>query len=271
MWHALAEELRHWRGRNARPGFWWRDDDTGPADPPFRAFLAAIDRIGVPVGLAVVPGRLKPETAEEVRQRRHCFVMQHGYRHLDHFRSCEYPGFRHPREVSAEIDAGQAALQGQLAAQMIPVFVPPWNRLAPRFHPELARAGFRGISARLHCGPWLAQESQGLVEIPVHVNSTRPGAVFIGDEPFVAQVLRHLRAKRRGLAPWSQPTGILTHYFCEVRVWQAMDRLVKTVLDGGGEWLGGRDLVRSAIAPPSAATVRRCEPNRDAVGLPASG
>ncbi len=222
-WRALAEELDAWRGQGRRASLWWRDDDAGRSDPALQRLLSFAGSAGVPLGLAVVPAWLSAETAEVLRAAPQAVaVLQHGFAHTSYERQIQ-PGERKVRpaecgwaraaqEVLAEVAEGAAALRAHLASRFLPVFVPPWNRIAPAVIAGLPRIGHRGLSA---FGPRAAAEpSPGLLQVNCHADPIlwREGKRFAGAAPTLDRLRAHLAARREHQVDPAEPTGLLTHH-----------------------------------------------------------
>jgi hypothetical protein len=59
----LTAELDLWSAAERPATLWWRDDDAAEVTPALERLLALADATGVPLALAVVPGRLMPSRA----------------------------------------------------------------------------------------------------------------------------------------------------------------------------------------------------------------
>src|SRR5215467_5061039 len=92
-WEALAAELDAWGAGRQRATFWWRDDDAGPPAPALVRLLDLARDLELPLGLAVVPAWLQPETAVLVREHLpRVAILQHGIAHENH-ETVPPPGF----------------------------------------------------------------------------------------------------------------------------------------------------------------------------------
>ena len=245
-WRALSDELLLWKEGGRVPTFWWRDDDAGRADERFDYFLTVVDELKVPVCLGVVPGWLAKSTVDSINLRQNLYIMQHGANHENFMDGSEYPGFRNSEEVASELAVGMQRLRNSFPTKFCALFVPPWNHMSPKFLPLLSANGIQAYSSRILSGPWLHNQHFDLVEIPVHVNTTRPGAIYIGDELFVQQFVKHLQAKRKGGAHPLMPTGVLSHFFIDRACWSAMAKVVDITRSFGGKWLSGFELIEIA-------------------------
>jgi len=133
-------------GRRVR--FWWRDDDAVAGEP-------ALDRLldlapGTPLLLAAIPAAIAPSLAGRLAGARHVRAAVHGLAHANHApmgaKRAEFGPHR-----SLEVLRGEAAEALRLARarlpEVLPVFVPPWNRIAPDLATALPGLGYAGLSA----------------------------------------------------------------------------------------------------------------------------
>jgi hypothetical protein len=222
-WRSLACELDAWRAGGRQATFWWRDDDAGrPAEALPRLLALAAD-LALPLGLAVVPAWLTPEVAKAIRGAPEgIVVLQHGFAHVNHepagqpgqakVRPAECGAGRPAQAVLEELARGKAALTAAFGERFLPVFVPPWNRIAPAVVAGLPGAGYRGLSA---FGPRAAADpAPGLLQINSHADPIvwREGKRFVGAAALLERLRAHLAARREGQADPAEPTGLLTHH-----------------------------------------------------------
>jgi hypothetical protein len=222
-WRALVEELDRWASEGRRADFWWRDDDAGRPDPAFRRLLVLAADLEVPLGLAVVPAWLTPEVAGAIQSAgTSVAVLQHGFAHANHetavqpgerkVRPAECGGARPLDIVLGEVEEGGARLKAAVGSRFLPVFVPPWNRIAPAVVRHLPRLGCRAISA---FRPRAAVEAApGLRQLNCHADPIlwREGKRFAGAAATLGHLRAHLAARREGRADPAEPTGLLTHH-----------------------------------------------------------
>jgi hypothetical protein len=255
-WRAFADELDAWQAAGGRATFWWRDDDAGRADAAFERLLALATRAEAPLAVAVVPAWLEPAaTARLLAAPAAVRVFQHGWAHANHepppppgagkLRPAECGATRPPAVVLAEAVRGRARLAEALGERLLPVFVPPWNRVAPAVAAALAGEGYRALST---FGPRPAREAApGLVQLNTHADPIRwrEGKRFVGAGATLAALGRHLADRRQGRADPAEPTGLLTHHRDMTEpFWRFLD-----------EWLGRLRAHPAAVWPavPSLA------------------
>ena len=134
------------RGRRVR--FWWRDDDAVAATP-------ALDRLldlagGTPILVAAIPAGIRPGLAERLARAPAVSAAVHGLAHADHAppgaKSAEFGPHRQLAAMRAEVAEALALARARLP-MVLPVFVPPWNRIAPDLAAALPNLGYAGLSA----------------------------------------------------------------------------------------------------------------------------
>lgn len=227
-WDGLERELDAWGATGRTATMWWRDDDAAAPTAELEQLFALHAACGVPLALAVIPGRMAGGLAARLAAQRDAgydlAVLQHGYRHVnfagDGEKKCELGDHRPAPVVLGELAAGWQALDalpGRLA-----VLVPPWNRISPRLVPMLSELGYSGLStfdarARLHPAPGLIQINTHIDPIDWKCRRQTYSAAAIS-----AQAVRHLCARRMGQVDSGEPTGLLTHHLAfDEAAWDA--------------------------------------------------
>lgn len=222
-WQALAGELDEWLGQRRQATFWWRDDDAGRSDPALEHLVSVSAGVGLPLGVAVVPAWLTDEVVEALHAAPEpVVVVQHGFAHANHereiqpgerkVRPAECGGARPVRATLEELAEGAARLRARFGSRFLPLFVPPWNRIAPAVTADLPRLGFRGLST---FGPRaVARPTPGLLQINCHVDPIlwREGKRFAGPAATLDRLRAQLLARRENQEDPSEPTGLLTHH-----------------------------------------------------------
>jgi len=213
VWHSVRAELDQWQRERRVAQFWWRDDDAADASDELKKMLALARRFDVTVGLSVIPAKLNPRLVPLLDPRQ---VLIHGFAHENHAREGqakrEFGGTRSFDEILGDLEGGIVLIRKILDPRVLPVLVPPWNRIVPSALAHLPRLGFRGLST------WkpraVARPVRGLLQVNTHLDiiDWRHGRA-IKDERLVAGLLlRKLRWRRALKQRASEPLGLLTHH-----------------------------------------------------------
>jgi hypothetical protein len=240
-WQALGEELDLWALEGRRVDFWWRDDDAGAPTPALERLLALSSCSKVPLALAAIPQDFEPEALVNAGPQVH--VFQHGVDHRNRAgpgeKKTEFAGAEPLEQALLRLRQGRERLEQRAPGRVLPVLVPPWNRLSsPGLLAALPQAGIRGLSRYGARPPGVQRpELPLLLEVNTHVDiiDWRGSRGFAGDDVCLQLACRHLQARRAGTAAPDEPTGWLTHHAVhDEAAWSFMDRLFAFVAERGG-------------------------------------
>lgn len=243
-WSPVENELRQWRRAGRSPAIWWRDDDTIAPTAALDRLRALAARMGVPAHIAVIPDLVDDSLTEYVRAESSLIPLVHGWRHENNApQGAKKSEFGHPRpRAKAQITDGLSRLKALFGTDLLPVFVPPWNRIAPEFTPVLAAAGYRGLSTFGERQSALAAE--GVYQINTHIDPIfwRGDRGLVDPSTLVDGIVRTLaRQRNRGTA---EPVGLLTHHLVHTKeVWQFSADCLSVLLDGGAQSFDLRGLI----------------------------
>jgi len=237
-WNPLQEELALWRAEDRRPTFWWRDDDAVTQTAALDRLIDVATAYDVPAHLAVIPKRADPDFAT-MCARHPCLVpMVHGWAHVNHAPAgAKKAEFGHPRDGLLD-DATQALAQMQslFGTALLPIFVPPWNRIDDVLTAALRQMGYLGVStftprqARNPC--------VGLVQINTHIDPIhwRGDRSLVPAQTLIDQTTALLHERRHGAIDPSEPLGLLTHHLDhDTPIWQFTETLLSNLLKGGAK------------------------------------
>lgn len=249
-WAALEGELDAWGAAGRAATFWWRDDDAVAPSPALERLADIAESAGAPLGLAVIPAGATPELADWCGARPFVSVLQHGYAHANHAwaneKKSEYPCHRPRAAALAEIAHGRARLTALMGAAVAPIFVPPWNRMAPGLARDLPGIGLTVVSAF----PARPPGARGRLNAHVDPVAWRAGRGFAGAAPVLDALIGHLRARRRGAPDVdpAEPTGLLTHHLVtDAPGWAFLARLAGRLADHpAARWTGPADWMETA-------------------------
>ncbi len=243
-WTPLRAELALWRAARMDLPLWWRDDDAITCTPALERLTALSTRMGLPVHLAIIPEMADETLAHQCLDGNSLIPMVHGWAHKNHAPGgAKKAEFGHPRPgLVADAERGLARLRGIFGPSLLPVFVPPWNRIHFGLMAELAKLGYRGVSTFTPRKGRMA--APGLVQINTHIDPIhwRGGGGLLQAETLVAQVVETLAARRVGAADRAEPLGILTHHLVhDAAIWAFTQALIEELLEGGARAVNLRD------------------------------
>ena len=146
-WSPLDRALESWG--DAPLPLWWRDDDAVEPTPALERLGEMSQSTGLPVHLAIIPAGATRALGERIAGDDRFLPLVHGWVHENHEHEGKKSEFGVARPL--EVRQGQAAqafvrLEQALGHPPLPVFVPPWNRIADDMAPALAGAGYRALS-----------------------------------------------------------------------------------------------------------------------------
>lgn len=229
-WGLLRDELDRWSkaGRSLR--LWLRDDDAVAPSPALSRLSDLAERFEVPVLLAVIPMLAEPGLAAALQRMPLLQPCQHGVRHQNHAppgaKKSEFGAERSAVTVDAEIAEAGLRLRDLLGDKLVPIFVPPWNRIDPRHAARLPALGFTGLSC--FRGHRLAGTGDlVLLDTDLDVMDWQGGRVGRQHEELVAELVSLLAQRRTGSI--DEPTlGVLLHHRDhDDTVWSFLDGLLR--------------------------------------------
>ncbi|MEM8731438.1 MAG: polysaccharide deacetylase family protein [Pseudomonadota bacterium] len=212
-WRPLDEALE--RQETPLP-VWWRDDDAIQDTAALHTLFALADQVDWPLHLAVIPARADDSLARCLRSAAHVVPLTHGWAHQSHARplqkNAEYGATRDLAVMAGEAGRARARLGDLLDDPPAPMFVPPWNRIAPDLLPLLAGEGYTMLST---FAPRRVQmPCPGLTQINTHLDPIhwRGGRSLVPPKRLIAQMAQDLRDRQDGRTDATEPYGLLTHH-----------------------------------------------------------
>ncbi len=215
-WAPLDRELGHWAELGTVATFWWRDDDAVRYTPALNRLLTISAEFELPMALAVIPSRVRAELAACLGTYHQVSVLQHGYAHRNHaptgVKATEFDMHRPRHRIIDELVCGRERIGRLFPQQVLPILVPPWNRIDHTWLAELPRVGLTGLStfrARER-----AEAVPGLRQVNCHVDliDWRGARGFVGWAKALAEIVAHLQGRRSAQLDANEPTGLLTHH-----------------------------------------------------------
>jgi len=237
----LATELAAWEALERRPRLWLRDDDAVADGSALQQLMRLGDYHGAPVSLAVIPAEIDASLASAVTAHPAVTVMVHGWAHTDHeirpVKKAELGCARALEAVVADVARGLERTRDVFGPAMLPVLVPPWNRVRDDLASLLGGLGYSGIST---FGRRLFADC-GLVEVNTHLDvmdwRPRRGRPVGG---LLAELAGHLTTRREG-GCLEDAIGVLTHH--RVHDQAAWDGLaaIFALLAGKADWISANE------------------------------
>ena len=252
-WRDLLDELDAWGADGRTAKVWLRDDDAvTPSQPLDRLLEAARD---VPLALAVISGSMEPALVARIETSHKIDILPHGFQHRNHepegSKKCEFGAARDISEAIAEITKAGNILANAFGERYVPLFVPPWNRIAPAIaEAAVGSAGMAGISTYND-----RSSDAALPGLNTHVDLLDWGwkksngtARFAGSDACLKGLTEALNRRRIGAGniDCEEAVGILTHHLeHDGPTWDFLDRLIDT-LNGHPAvcWTAARDAIR---------------------------
>lgn len=231
-WRPLDAELEHW-GEGAPLPLWWRDDDAVTTTPALDRLTRLADQVGMPIHLAVIPAGMDSRLATHLKANADRLIpLVHGWEHANHApetaKKAEFPANRSLESMAADIRSGHARLSEKLGFAPAPMFVPPWNRVAPDLPPLLPELGFSMISTY---GPRATTTAApGLTWVNTHADPIdwRGSRSAVDPTTLIHAVAAQLADCRAGRADATEPYGLLTHHLVhDAAIWDLTEALMK--------------------------------------------
>jgi hypothetical protein len=225
----IRQELDRAAAEGVLVEVWWRDDDAVAPTLALDRLLALSARYEVPVAIAAIPAGVEESLPARLRLEPRVTVLAHGFAHANHapFGS-KAAEFGDARPLPTLIEEAKHALglhRAAFGAAAFPVFVPPWNRVAPSLIEALPDLGYLGLSA---FGPRAAvRRPPGLAVVNTHLDPIDwRGSRGLVDPALLAASLA--RQRRKSMTGGSgEPIGLLTHHLAsDDMVWTFCEMLL---------------------------------------------
>ncbi|MCV2888448.1 polysaccharide deacetylase family protein [Ruegeria aquimaris] len=246
-WSPLEDELSRWQKAGLILPLWWRDDDAVQVTPELDRLTMLSERLNMPVHIAVIPEPAEWALAEMVERRPALIPVVHGWAHRNHAPSgekkAEFQLHRPMPAILSEARQGLARLRDLFGPALRPMFVPPWNRIAPEIVEELPGLGYRVVSTATPRKR--AEPVAGLCQINTHLDPIdwRGSRSLLDPQRLIAQVTDQLGDRREGRADNDEPYGILTHHLVhDAAIWAFTEALLSRLMNGPARpWIMEKD------------------------------
>jgi hypothetical protein len=211
IWQPVRDELTRWHDAGLSVELWLRDDDAFKPSLRLDRLIALTAEFAIPVALAIIPKDAGPGLAERIARETHIHPVVHGWSHANHApfgQKKQGIGLYRPRAaVLSDLAAGLTRLSELHGERLVPMLVPPWNRIDPELVDDLPALGFRALSV---FGNKL-QSRPGLAVVNMHVDIINwHGGKACQDHAWLVAALTKELAEAR--ASGGRPVGILSHH-----------------------------------------------------------
>ncbi|WP_342106615.1 glycosyltransferase [Methylobacterium sp. SI9] len=209
-WRLVCDALDAAGARNITIPLLWRDDDAVTATPALDRLLALAQAHAAPILLAAIPAGIEAALARRLEAAPEVRVAVHGLAHRNHAppgaKAAEFGADRPLAESVADAAAGLRIARERVPdTHLLPVFVPPWNRVAPALAAALPDLGYRGLSAT----PGSPVTGLRRVDATLDPIDWR-GSRSLRDPETMMSALAEDIARRPG-----RPIGLLTHHLVQ--------------------------------------------------------
>ncbi|WP_201863342.1 glycosyltransferase [Microvirga soli] len=230
-WSPLNTALERARDGGYTVRVWWRDDDAVADTPALDRLLTLARRYNAGIGLAVIPEGLQTSLALRLSDETSAFALVHGWSHANHAppeaKKAEFGAHRPVETMAAEAQRALRTASAHLGAKLLPVFVPPWNRISSELIPNLPRLGFSALST--FTDRRVASPAPGLLQINTHLDPIdwRGARSAVEPRQIVAGLAGAIERRIAGAADRDEPIGLLTHHLVHDEViWVLSERLI---------------------------------------------
>jgi hypothetical protein len=252
-WQALSLEFDRWNQDGRRLRLWLRDDDAIAPSLALDRLCDLAARFKAPVLLAVIPMLAEPALVPALRAMPLLRPCQHGVWHRNHApagaKKSEFGPDRDAQTVDAEIALGSQRLAELLGPGVLPVFVPPWNRIDPGHAARLPALGFAGLSC-FRNGRLGPQGGPALLNTHVDVMDWQGGRIGRPPAELLGEIVAWLSAMREAGTRDADLGLLLHHRDHDETVWSFLSAFLDAAAHSGISLVDPGLL----LAPPLAAT-----------------
>lgn len=239
-WQKLDREMARREKEGVPVHLWLRDDDATEPTPALAYLLGLTGAFSVPVAIAIIPGLTGEPLAQTLATARHAAPVVHGWTHANHAPPSEKKqelGMHRPlAAVQNDLSAAIARMTELYGDRLVPMLVPPWNRIRSDILPHLQSLGFQALSCFGFERPPAA-----LPVINTHVDLIDwQGTRGCRDHAtLIEELLSHV-----GRTENPEPLGLLSHHLVhDAETWAFMQKLFAlTSRFSCVKWLSAADL-----------------------------
>lgn len=249
-WTPLRDALARQRASGRAFGLWWRDDDAVDHTAALDRLERLAERLALPVHLAVIPKPATRALARTVADSKFLVPLVHGWAHANHApEGMKKSEFGQPRDGAAE-DLGKAWARMRMLfdEEVLPVFVPPWNRMDASHLDTLVRLNYRGLST--FAPRQTPAAVPGLLQINTHIDPIdwRGTRGLVDPQQLIARTVALLGDRIGHRVDAEEPLGFLTHHLVHTPdIWEFSEGFLAELLEGGATVQALRPLMGKVI------------------------
>jgi len=228
-WHPLLAELDRWARAGKQIDLWLRDDDATRPSAQLDRLADLSERFAVPVLLATIPLMAQEALARRLEAAPLLRPCQHGACHRNDAppgeKKSEF-GLHRPLAASlAQIGEGADRMRRLFGDRVLPVFVPPWNRIHPEIAAALPQLGFAGLSCfrKSALGP---AGGPRLVNTDLDLIDWHGGRVGRRLDQLLPEMVALLAAYRQNSGPRRTFGLLLHHHDHDTTAWTILPELL---------------------------------------------
>ena len=209
---------------------WWRDDDAVEGSAALDRLIELAAKYQAPLSLAVVPAGATEGLAARVARAQNIDILQHGWSHSNLAplgeKKCELHD--DAQGIETRLVEGQNRLGNLFGERLLPVLVPPWNRIGDTLLARLPSLGYAGVST---FKPRSAQfAAQRLVQVNTHWDpiAWKSGGGLRDPDVLISELAAYAEALPAGSADHREPFGLLTHHLVhDGWTWRLLDDVLR--------------------------------------------
>lgn len=243
-WAPLRAALARCRADNIGVPIWWRDDDAIEPTTALDRLRKLAHELEMSAHLAVIPASAKDTLVPVIRDDPRLVPLVHGWTHQntapEGHKKSEF-GVARPDAID-DAAHGLQHLQDMFGAQLLPVFVPPWNRIDASVVSELKPLGYAALST---FGPRPTDTS--ILQINTHIDPIfwRGHRSLVDPDTLIAQTVALLDARRTSAQDASEPLGFLTHHLVhDTPIWEFSRGFLSEMQSGGATCVTMKDYLK---------------------------
>ncbi|RUM98943.1 polysaccharide deacetylase [Pseudaminobacter arsenicus] len=247
IWQPLAEELNRWNHAGRTATFWLRDDDAVEPTAQLDRLLRLTGTFAIPTVLAVIPACTDEALADRLITEPHISVAVHGWSHENHAPADEKKQELGPHRlrqiILTELATALARMQQLHGQRLIPMLVPPWNRIDSGLLPDLGALGFETLSVYGPATPSPIRMLNSTIDLMDWHGTSGCHDHSLLVHGIVVQLQQAFEDGGDGV-------GLLTHHLVhDERAWTFLERLFETTLRHAAcKWRSAGDIMAGSAA-----------------------